>query len=592
MTTNPNPDPVEIPQAEPTPQPARMPPDREVVAQIALDLARAESNPADSTLEAVSSDIETHGLSAYFSAAVQNMAAEEARAAQVARLPESFGVTEAPPFTVAPGGGLLRRTWLDCIGSRIVQPLRVFHPETLDEVKSVILQAEANHCRVKAVGSGHSFADVAGTRDFLVETHGLCRPLPIEEALLRPGSHPETLFATEAGIRVQDLNETLWSAGLGLENMGGYDGQTIAGVISTSTHGSGLAYGPLAAQAVSLTIVAAGGRVVRVEPTTGVTDPAAWSARHPEVDLKQDDDWFHAVQVGIGCMGILYSVILRVRPRYYLKEERTLSAWSQVRRDLQAGTVLRENDHYEVLVNPYPTRPDGDHACLITRRNPAPASSVVESGPLHTRNILVELAASVPGPSSILLSVLNAFPWFAPNVIDGAMQAIAGDYVDRSYRVYNIGMANEVPAYGSEIGFPLETCLDAIEQIFAISGRRQSLGQAYLTSPFSMRFVKASPAYLSMMHGTDTCMVEFISLDHTVGGKELLQEIETEMYAFGGRPHWGLLNFLTGAGSLLEAMYPLLPAWQQVRFALDPQGLFGNAFTERCGLTPHAFTRR
>ena len=62
--------------------------------------------------------------------------------------------------------------------------------------------------------------------------------------------------------------------------MGGYDGQTIAGVISTSTHGSGLAYGPMSAQAVSLTIVAAGGRVVRVEPAGGITDPSAWAARY------------------------------------------------------------------------------------------------------------------------------------------------------------------------------------------------------------------------------------------------------------------------------------------------------------------------
>ena len=93
------------------------------------------------------------------------------------------------------------------------------------------------------------------------------------------------------------------------------------------------------------------------------------------------------------------------------------------------------------------------------------------------------------------------------------------------------------------------------------------------------------------MHGADTCMVDLFP-HHTVGGKELLQEIEAEMYAFGGPPALGAAHFLTRAGGLLEAMYPLLPQWQQVRSELDPQGLFGNAFTERCGLTPHAFTRR
>jgi len=569
----------------------KLPPDREVVAQIALDLARVNADPsADTSMEAVRSDIQNHGLQAYFHAAVQTLAAEEARSVQEGRAAVPFEAGEVPTFAVAPGGGVLRKTWLNCIGSRIVQPLRVFRPETLDELKSVIQQAEINHCRVKAVGSGHSFADVGSTRDFLIETHGLCRPLHLELDALRPEAGPETLFETEAGITVRALNEALWNSGLGLENMGGYDGQTIAGVISTSTHGSGIAYGPLPSQAVSLTIVSAGGRTVRVEPTDGITDPQVWAARHPDIELKQDDEWFHACQVGLGCMGVIYSLILRVRPRYYLKEQRTLSTWSRVRRELQDGQVLRDNDHYEVLVNPYATLPDGHYSCLVTRRNPVPEPGQL-SLPAASRNVLIELAASVPGPSRLLLAALNAFPWFAPNIIDGAMQTLVDEYTDRSYRVYNIGMANEVPAYGSEIGFPMENYLEAVDHILEITGQRQALGQAYLNSPFSLRFVKASPAHLSMMQGADTCMVEMITLDHTVGGIELLQELEMEMYEFGGRPHWGLLNFLTGASGLIETMYPRFTEWQAIRSEMDPNGLFGNGFTERCGLTPRAFTR-
>jgi hypothetical protein len=86
-------------------------------------------------------------------------------------------------------------------------------------------------------------------------------------------------------------------------------------------------------------------------------------------------------------------------------------------------------------------------------------------------------------------------------------------------------------------------------------------------------------------------MVEFPMLDHTQGGRELLQEIEAQMYALGGRPHWGLLNFLSGANGLIEKMYPLLPRWQAVRQELDPDCRFANAFTERCGLTPLTFSR-
>lgn len=598
-----NPDhPADSTAAEAT-APVRKPVDDQAVAQIAQSLAQVKANPAsEADREAARSHMQTFGLEAFFQAALRTMdagpmgvttpmggAAPAVRQAQEA---ESFGIGLVAPGALGVRGdqGQVRQTWQDWIGSRKTQPLRIYHPATRADLIAILREAEAKDCRVKAVGSGHSFSDVAATRDFLVETHGLNRPLALDQSVLRPDAAPETLFETEAGIIIHDLNEALWAAGLGLLNMGGYDGQTIAGVISTSTHGSGLAFGPLPDQVVSLTVAAAGGRMVRIEPAGGITDPVKWAVKHPDIELKQLDDWFHACQVSLGCMGIVYSVVLRVRPRYYLKEQRTLSTWSQVRQDLPGGLPVQVNSHYEVLVNPYATLPGGDHTCLVTRRNPV-ADPEEDPSDLPQRNFLVELAASIPGSGQALLGVLNAFPDFTPHIIDEAMRSIAGTYLDRSFRVYNIGAANNVPSYGSEIGFPLDHCVPAVEQILAITGRRQALGQAYLNSPFSLRFVKESPAHLSMMQGVDTCMVELISLDQTVGGKELLQEIETEMYAFGGRPHWGLLNFISGGGGLVEAMYPLLPRWQAVRESLDPKGRFANAFSERSGLTPRPFVR-
>lgn len=584
---------TEIPVNPDTLPPAGPPPDREVVAQIALNLARLNANPGgEENLDAIRADIENEGLPAYFHAAVQTIAAEEARQEQDAAAAEAAGVSFGIGFPGVPGDvGLNRKTWLDCIAARATQPLRVYYPTSLEELRSILQQAEAQNCRVKAVGSGHSFADVAGTRDFLVETHGFCQPTKeIDRSVLRTNARPKTLFETEAGITIRDLNEALWNANLGLENMGGYDAQTIAGVVSTSTHGSGLGYGPLSGQAVSLTVVAAGGRTLRVEPKNGITDPAAWNAKHPDIELVQDDDWYNACQVGIGCMGIIYSVVLRVKPRYFLHEERRLSDWLTVRAELRDGRPLRENDHYEVLVNPYSTLPGGNHTCLVTRRNPVPTPDTVGTAP-RTRNILIEMASSVPGPSKLLLAALNLAPRLTPTIIDGAMKAIVGDYVDRSYRVYNIGAANEVPGYGSELAFPLSSHVEAVERILHITGMRQAVGQSYLNAPFSLRFVKESPAFMSMMQGTDTCMVELLSLDQTVGGKEILQELETQLYAFGGRPHWGLVNFLSGAGGRIEAMYPLYPRWDAVRRELDPNGRFANAFTERCGLTPVTFSR-
>jgi hypothetical protein len=180
---------------EVSPSDMRVPPDREVVAQIALDLARLNADPSiDDSRDAVRSQIQSQGLPAFFNAAAQTLAAEDLRSAQAAQPEMAVGLERLTLPVLTRDGGKMRQTWSDCIGSRVTQPLRIFHPTTLEELKSIIQQAEAENCRVKAVGSGHSFSDVAGTRDFLIETHGLSKILPLEPGVLRSGVKPETLF--------------------------------------------------------------------------------------------------------------------------------------------------------------------------------------------------------------------------------------------------------------------------------------------------------------------------------------------------------------------------------------------------------------
>ncbi len=461
----------------------------EVVAQIAANLARlrAEATSVEH-LAAVQADLEAHGLAAFFHGATRRLVEDHLL---VVPAPGAPLARAAVPTVFAPVAGVvgqMRQTWQDCTGSRSAQPLQVFRPTTLDELQAIVRQAIAAGCGVKAVGSGHSFSDVAVTRDFLIDTRGLAAPLPLAREVLRPDVEADTLFETEAGIVVRDLNEALWEAGLGLVNLGGYDGQTIAGVMSTSTHGSGFSFGPLSSQVVSLTVVIGDGTICRIEPAVGITDPAAWALRNPEITLRQDDDVFDACQVGLGCLGVIYSLVLQVREQYYLAENRTLSTWSRVKVELTAGAMLRDNAHYEVLVNPYET--NGDHSCLVTHRNPTP-EPIEPPFERPQRNVLIELAASLPGTGELLLAFLSAYPQVTPGLLDQAMGALAGDYADRSYHVFNVGAANDLPACGSE----------------------------------------------------------------------------------------------------LASMYPKLPQWLAVFQQLSPDGIFNNAFTERCGFSPHAFRR-
>lgn len=321
--------------------------------------------------------------------------------------------------------------------TQVVQPLQVFYPITLaggfkeitnangikqpikdaipEGLKGIVKTATEKKLKVKAVGSGHSFSDVATTSDFLVVTDHLAdilernlllypkklggpniRHYPWLRKEVRDGynSFIDSLERTEsgatnssrkfygdkkerpglvefeAGIKIETLNEELWSRGWSLYNMGTYQGQSFIGAASTSTHGSGHQLPPLPDMIRSMVIVAGNGLVLRIEPQTGITQPGAVpvekdfvkpvaegykeliSKKHifitseNDVDyLVQDDDWFAAALVNVGTFGLVYSVIIEVIPRYYLLETVEFSTWENVRKRLKDQNALLLDDN-------------------------------------------------------------------------------------------------------------------------------------------------------------------------------------------------------------------------------------------------------
>jgi FAD/FMN-containing dehydrogenase len=467
-----------------------------------------------------------------------------------------------------------RKRWRNHAGNQAVEPLRIYRPGTLAELQEIVATAVSDGVTVRAVGSGHSWSDAALTEGYLIETHGLGRPLEVD--CLRRGRDAERLERVEAGMRLRALNQVLAGKGLALAQMGGYDAQTVAGVIATSTHGSGLRLGALPDYARSLDIVAADARVHRVERADGPTDPEAFAAEHPDWELHQDDDTFAAAVVGIGCLGVVYAATLAVTEAYWLTEVRELSTWSRVRDGL--GTALAGNRHYEVYINPYPGG-DGEHRCIVCRRNPADPRKRRALDRLR-RHWWIELLSSLKIVGLVGKLIDRASPDGAPGRIDQMLSILAdNEYSGPSYKVLNIGAANLLPAYSSEIAVPFERHREAVETLIATADRHRRLGRAYHTGLISLRFVAGSDAYLSMMHGGDTMTIELILMIGTEGGFELLAAHEEALYALGGRPHWGQVNWLTD--ETVRELYPRYDDWQAVRARFDPEGLFDGPLTRR-----------
>ena len=374
-----------------------------------------------------------------------------------------------------------RQTWKNQLANQVVQPLFVFYPRSLNDpadnqsITAIFARALLTRSLVKAVGSGHSYSDVASTPDFLINTHGLNRvadlanpiagqlkpdelrsTLPLALSPINwPNYDPEknrALFETEAGITIRDLNKSLESRNLGLMNMGGYDGQTIIGATSTSTHGSGITLGPFPDMVHSLVLATTGtwdgktfgGKdpqngvaLYRIEPADGITDPKIYS--DPVIQLIQDDDCFRAVICSMGCFGVIYSVVFEVMQMYWLEENRTLTTLRDVIEQLRPNPqnpdhlpdALINLRHFEVLVHPYPVK-DGEvvemdpdepaetyypyFQCLITARNIVPRPDSIFGSSGH-RNIIAQFLSQFDFTFEVLVAVFNRFPSIIPEAI-------------------------------------------------------------------------------------------------------------------------------------------------------------------------------
>jgi hypothetical protein len=383
------------------------------------------------------------------------------------------------------------------------------------------------------------------------------------------------------GTHLHALNAELDRAGLALANMGGYDAQTIAGVVSTSTHGSGLSWGPFPDMVRSLDLVVSGGEVVRVEPPDGPTDPAAFDAVYRgERRLVQDAGTFAAATCGMGCLGLVHSLVIEVREKFWLNEVRTLSTWEECRETLTADKVLGEGDHYELFVNPY-ARDDGRHALLVTRRADCPQPSRLPEDK-RERHPLTELEASLPVTGFLLRLVARFLPSLIVNRFDATLEDMCDDgYAGVSYDVFNIGEANHLPAYSMELGVELDgRHVEAVDRILAIAARERRR-RRYQTSPFSLRFVAPSDAYASMMYGRPTMMIELIMVVGTPHGYELLASYENELADLDVRPHWGQYNTLTP--ERIAELYERWADWLAVERELNRSGVFASPFTQRAG---------
>lgn len=166
-------------------------------------------------------------------------------------------------------------TWTNWAANLSVTPVAHCWPKNLADVVGFVQLAEQQGKHVHAVGSSWSFTDIAMTPDYLVETSSLNHVLTtVNPAALNNAASGRKLLHVEAGIKLSDLMAILDAKTWAVPTLGGADGQTLAGALSTSVHGADFDRGPLPEMVRAIHLVGPGGTQHWIEPTQGITDPA------------------------------------------------------------------------------------------------------------------------------------------------------------------------------------------------------------------------------------------------------------------------------------------------------------------------------
>ena len=227
---------------------------------------------------------------------------------------------KASSGAASPGPGV----WRNWAGTATAAPARWGRPRNEAEISAAVKDAASAGLPVRALGSGHSFTAAAATSGVALD---LSQWTGITAADTGTG-----LVTARSGTTLRALGAELDGLGLAMANLGDIDAQTLAGALSTGTHGTGARLGGLATQVESLELVLADGSVVTCSASS-----------RPEL--------FAAARIGLGALGVITTVTLRCVPSFtLLADERPMPVEEVVE---QFDALAAANEHFEFYWFPY-----------------------------------------------------------------------------------------------------------------------------------------------------------------------------------------------------------------------------------------------
>lgn len=396
---------------------------------------------------------------------------------------------------------------------------RIVRPTSVDELRDIVTGSPS----VRALGSRHSFNDLADTAGVLVSTADL-------PAVVRIDEEARTV-TVGGGVRYGDLARELQESGWALHNLASLPHISVAGAIATATHGSGDRNGNLSTAVAGLRILTASGELV---------------------DFARGDAGFEGAAVSLGALGVVTEVVLDIRPTFDARQRLFAGVpWEAVTGRFDEVTSAA----YSVSLF---TTWDEEAVSLAWLKELDGAASTI-GGDFFGAPALTEPRHMIP-----TMDVRNTTEQLG----------VVGPWSERLAHF----RFEFTPSNGEEIQSEyLVPRARAVEAISAV--RELATAIAPLLQISEIRTVAADDLWLSSAYGTDVVGLHFTWVRDQAGVEAVLPALEAALLPLGARPHWGKL-FLDVDG-VVPGLYPKLDAFRALAGDLDPGGRFRNPFLDR-----------
>ena len=443
------------------------------------------------------------------------------------------------PVTASSPAGV--KNWA---GQYSCTPRRIHRASCRDDVIAALASAAVSDSRLRILGAACSPSDIAMSDEDLLILDGMSRTVSIDEATRR--------VRVEAGARLADITAAIAPHRLAFPVLGSISNQTIAGAISTSTHGTGVGFGSLSCLVEEIELVTPGGEILQLSAT-----------RHPDV--------FNAARCGLGAIGVITEVTLHLAPAFDLIVSEEPSDLDTV---LSALPQRLKYDHFRFWYLPHAERV---WEWKATRTEPSADSTPSPrlSYPLwwreravgvHAYEALLYMGSFAPA----LVSMLNR--GYAQLLFRVPKKSRRRS--DRQFN-FNCLFAQHV----DEWAIPIERTGEALRGLRDLIARNRFR----VHMPIEVRFVKGDDIWLSPCHERDSCYVGVIAYmpfgRNTVDHMAYFAAFEALMASLDGRPHWA--KSFGPEASWLRDRYPRWADFQRIRAKHDPQGRLTNSYTDR-----------